>query len=557
MALLAALLSRDVTTPTRVAPPTKKTVYRGADADLLRLQDEVIALALEALSTRAPGQDTSKTVSVVAPSTPERLREVPLVQGLPGNVLETLRPNLYDCSFAAGEVILREGEYCDGAYYLIEGLVEVRFSPAAGAAATERPVAPRWTARLKDAFGGTKKAAPHPAGAETTVILPEIPMDLKPGERAVLEQGDIFGEGSALSRYPIATDIVAVSDVKCLLIRTPALRSMLDLPELASFKQLFDDRYRQRALRSHFARVGLFKGLDDAVLDRLIAEVELVNFKPGKLIAEQGDAAEAFYLVRGGYVKVGVKMGGGSLAATYLRKGDWVGETAVLLDEPWPFSLTALEHVELVKLSRDRMKQVLSEFPDVEARLWETMTTKLKQVGHSVGKPLSAQPLQFAMDSGLIHGESVLLINLETCTRCDECVRACADVHDGTPRFVREGVKFRNFSVPIACYQCTDPVCMIGCPTGAITRPLGTLEVTIDRATCIGCENCARRCPWQNIKMVPIEKTVVNQKGMLASKCDLCVGRDDGPACVQMCPHGAAVRVNFKQHELIDSLFSR
>ena len=54
---------------------------------------------------------------------------------------------------------------------------------------------------------------------------------------------------------------------------------------------------------------------------------------------------------------------------------------------------------------------------------------------------MSAQPLQCAMDSGLIHGESVLLIDLETCTRCDECVRACADAHDGTPRFVREGVE--------------------------------------------------------------------------------------------------------------------
>jgi len=496
-------------------------------------------------------------VSVLAPSTEEHLREIPLLRDLPDDVLESLRPNLFECAFGAGELILREGEYCDGAYYLIEGVVEVRFSPGGAATSQNAKKRQHWTARLANAFGGSRdKSRQAAANPEATVILPEIPVDLKPGERALLEQGDIFGEGSALSRYPIATDIVAVSDAKCLLIRTPALRSMLDRPELASFKALFDDRYRQRALRSHFTRVGLFKGLDEAVLDRLIQEVELVTFKPGKLIVDQGSNADAFYLIRGGYVKVGVKMGGGSLAATYLRKGDWVGETAVLLDEPWPFSLTALEHVELVKLARDRVKTILKEFPDVEGRLWETMTGRLKQVGHAVAKPLGAQPLQFAMDSGLIHGESVLLINLETCTRCDECVRACADAHDGEPRFVREGLKFRNFSVPIACYQCTDPVCMIGCPTGAITRPLGTLEVTINKDTCIGCENCARRCPWQNIKMVPFEKTAVNQKGLLASKCDLCVDRNDGPACVQMCPHGAAIRVSFKQHDLIDSLFS-
>ena len=107
-------------------------------------------------------------------------------------------------------------------------------------------------------------------------------MDLQPGERAMLEAGEIFGEGSALSRYPIATDIIAVADTRCLLIRTPALRKMLKRKDLKEFKKLFDDRYRQRTLRAHFARVGLFQGLSDALMDRLIAEVELVSFESGR-----------------------------------------------------------------------------------------------------------------------------------------------------------------------------------------------------------------------------------------------------------------------------------
>lgn len=487
----------------------------------------------------------------------EQLREIPLFRGLPEGPLKNLAPGLFIRSFRTGETILREGEYCDGAYYLIEGNVEVRFNSTGRRPVPKAPTKPHWTARLSQAFRSKNAVAAAPTTFDA-VVLPEIPMDLKPGERAVLEQGDIFGEGSALSRYPIATDIVALSEAKCLLIRTPALRKMLKRKDLQEFKKLFDERYRQRTLRAHFSRVGLFKGLSDAVMDRLIAEVELVSFDPGDEIAAQDAAGDAFYLVRAGYVKVGVKMGSGSLAATYLRKGDWVGETTILLDEPWPFSLTALEHVELVKLTREKLQQILSEFPEVEERLWSTMTEQLKQVGHAVSDPLSAQPLQRAIDSELINGESVLLINLETCTRCDECVRACADTHDGTPRFVREGAKFLNFSVPIACYQCTDPRCMVGCPTGAITRPLGNLVVTINPTTCIGCKSCFNNCPWKNIKMVGgAEKTDLNPEGLLATKCDLCVDRSDGPACVQMCPQGATVRVNFKQHELIDSLFSR
>jgi hypothetical protein len=52
--LLSDLLSRGVRTPVRPAAPAATAQYRGADAELLRLQAEVIALALEALGTAPP-----------------------------------------------------------------------------------------------------------------------------------------------------------------------------------------------------------------------------------------------------------------------------------------------------------------------------------------------------------------------------------------------------------------------------------------------------------------------------------------------------------------------
>lgn len=48
--LLRQLLARNARAPVRVTPPERASAYGGADAELLRLQEEVIALALEALS---------------------------------------------------------------------------------------------------------------------------------------------------------------------------------------------------------------------------------------------------------------------------------------------------------------------------------------------------------------------------------------------------------------------------------------------------------------------------------------------------------------------------
>lgn len=52
--LLGDLLARGVRTPVKMSAPATTTPYRGADAELLRLQEEVIALALEALGTAPP-----------------------------------------------------------------------------------------------------------------------------------------------------------------------------------------------------------------------------------------------------------------------------------------------------------------------------------------------------------------------------------------------------------------------------------------------------------------------------------------------------------------------
>jgi Fe-S-cluster-containing hydrogenase component 2/CRP-like cAMP-binding protein len=460
------------------------------------------------------------------PLTSAQLREIPLLRDLPAAACELLQPHVFRLQFAKGDRIVSAGSYLDGVYYLLSGTVDAQVPAAAGQAG--------------------------PGGA---VRLEELSISVRTGARTAIEAGSIFGEGSALSRFPIVTDLDAATDGSCLFIRTAALRAMFDMPELAAFKAVFDRVYKDRALRAALQRCDLFANVEGSILETLISQAQLVAFKPGKPIAAEGAPCDAFYLVRGGYVQVAARSGTADVTMTYLRVGDWIGEAALLLNEPWLYSLTAVEHVELVKIAQDDLRRLLPAAAG-DRRMWDTLVQRLQRRGQAVANPLGNEALQFTAASGLIHGESVLLIDLQRCTRCDECVRGCADAHGGIPRFVREGTKFKNFSVPTACYHCTDPVCMIGCPTGAITRPLGTREVAIDANTCIGCGNCVRRCPWDNILTVPYASPKVGESIALATKCDLCIGRPEGPACVQMCPQGCAERVNFKDLARVEALFA-
>ena len=57
-----------------------------------------------------------------------------------------------------------------------------------------------------------------------------------------------------------------------------------------------------------------------------------------------------------------------------------------------------------------------------------------------------------------------------------------------------------------ACMHCTDPVCLIDCPTEAIHRDRETGNVLINDATCIGCAACAEACPYDNIQMAELRE---------------------------------------------------
>ncbi|HVO26555.1 MAG TPA: cyclic nucleotide-binding domain-containing protein [Candidatus Margulisiibacteriota bacterium] len=205
---------------------------------------------------------------------------------------------------------------------------------------------------------------------------------------------------------------------------------------------------------------------------------------------------------------------------------------------------TALDEVELVELPVEALLQVTTgSEPLLRAAKAAAADLETKQQQ----APSDQLLLHELVDQKLYNSQNVLLIDLDRCTRCDECVRACADAHGGIARFTRDGPRFGKHLVTLACRSCTDPQCMRPCPVGSIRRR-DSLEVHIE-SWCIGCGQCAANCPFGNINMVDVTVDVQDDNGarhserqQRATVCDLCAGYD-GPNCVYACPHDAAIRV--------------
>src|SRR5271163_2659786 len=60
---------------------------------------------------------------------------------------------------------------------------------------------------------------------------------------------------------------------------------------------------------------------------------------------------------------------------------------------------------------------------------------------------------------GVIQSDALLVMDMDRCIKCDNCVRACESLH-GRSRLIRNGVQIGKYLVPSACRHCDDPKCM-------------------------------------------------------------------------------------------------
>ena len=166
--------------------------------------------------------------------------------------------------------------------------------------------------------------------------------------------------------YPRSATVIAETDV----VAFEMLRNVLDIMmKNKSFRAQIDQNYRKRALENHLRGVPMFADLSPDFIEHLKGSVELQRFAPGQVIARQGDAAGSFYLVRIGFVKISETYPGGELVLAYLSRGDYFGEIGLLGGGVRTATCTALDHVEVVRISGDDFRDMVERFPSVRQGL--------------------------------------------------------------------------------------------------------------------------------------------------------------------------------------------
>jgi pSer/pThr/pTyr-binding forkhead associated (FHA) protein/NADPH-dependent 2,4-dienoyl-CoA reductase/sulfur reductase-like enzyme/Fe-S-cluster-containing hydrogenase component 2 len=428
----------------------------------------------------------------------------PLLGALPSHDRQQLLAKSRLRRLEAGERLVREGEFADALWVLLDGRLDIGMA-------------------LANAFQ----------------------------RMVVLTPGQTVCEVSVLSDQPCDVTAIGAEPATAVGLTKYALKAAMQASP--PFRDAVNRLYVSRSVEMHLKKKGgPLAAVDDVALTELMAHLTAERYAAGDVIARPSDVEDAVFFVRRGFVSEVRLDAGDQIVSNYLKEGEVFGIFGCQRDTRGSLvRYDAATQAEVLWVKRSTL--------DGLARRHASLAQALDGVQRATeAAAAAARPLAAAAQ---MQATALMVIDTAVCVDCDNCVSACARRH-GHSRLERVGIQVDRYLVPASCYHCNDPVCLLCAVDGIVREPSG--EIRIVEESCIGCGACAERCPYGNIKMVSREApgllarmlpaTLVERFGLapkpeserqrIAVKCDLCVGYDDGPACVRSCPVGAAMRVD-------------
>ncbi|MGE0397168.1 MAG: cyclic nucleotide-binding domain-containing protein [Kofleriaceae bacterium] len=112
------------------------------------------------------------------------------------------------------------------------------------------------------------------------------------------------------------------------------------------------------------AATPLFAGLPKEALEALVANLTLVSLEENGVLFHEGDPGDALYVIVEGEVSVQAE-GPPRVEMARLGPGTFIGEVALLTDQPRSATVTAVQTSELLRIDRHTLSRVLADHGDV------------------------------------------------------------------------------------------------------------------------------------------------------------------------------------------------
>lgn len=207
----------------------------------------------------------------------------------------------------------------------------------------------------------------------TGTVRAVIPTEENPKFRLYsLGTGEFFGEEIIYTSEPRESTIIADGYIFTISMDRPALKRLMEAS--AGIHTLLEKSYIDRKLRRDLRRVPIFTNLKDRLFEEVLSRAEIIVEPGDKTLFSEGDAGDAFFLIRDGEVNVYRRHENEERLIAILSDGQFFGEMSLVSEELRNATVKTAKRTDLVRIgsgdfmdimNRDEgMKRELTAFVD-------------------------------------------------------------------------------------------------------------------------------------------------------------------------------------------------
>jgi len=175
-----------------------------------------------------------------------------------------------------------------------------------------------------------------------------------------LTRGDSFGEQGILTKSQRNYTIRASTDLVALRL------AKVDFDDLVErhtrVREYFDKYISEISIRNFLKLSTALAPLSPQEIRNLLGSLEVIEYEPDTAIIREGEAGDAFFILRTGGVRV-IKESNGGRVLNHLKVGDSFGELALLTGQPRATSIITSEPSSVFRLSKREFDRIIAASP--------------------------------------------------------------------------------------------------------------------------------------------------------------------------------------------------
>ena len=125
--------------------------------------------------------------------------------------------------------------------------------------------------------------------------------------------------------------------------------------------------------------IPLFAKIEPSKLKLLAFTSERLTYQPDQVLCRQGDMGDAAYIIIEGEAAVRIAAASGDIEVARLGAGDVVGEIAILCDVPRTATVSAVDLVTTLKITKELFFRLINEFPQIAIEIMRELAARLER----------------------------------------------------------------------------------------------------------------------------------------------------------------------------------